>query len=107
MMLVANEVAREGQVKRIPADLYKPTVAECAWIQTRFGHWLPLALMGALEEKGYVHCSCWNSEPTKITRKFISCLNKGLGRIRASFRVKKNTEFIYCALPDRTSPMIH
>jgi hypothetical protein len=106
-MMLVTTVAKESQVKRIPTDLYKPTGAESAWIQTRFGHWLALALMGALEEKGYVHCSCWNSEPTKITRKSISCLNKGLGRIRASFRVKMNTEFIYCTLSDQINPMVH
>lgn len=108
MMLVANAFAREGQkFERVPADAHKPTEAERVSIETGFSHWLPLALMSALEEKGFVHRSCWNSEPTKITQKSIHCLNKGLKRIRVSFRVRMNSEFIYCTLSGQTSPMIH
>lgn len=109
MKLVANEVAREGQkFERVPTDVHKPTGAERVCIETHFSHWLALALMSALEENGFVHRSCWNGEPTKITQVFLGCLNKGLGRIRVSFKIRMNSQYIWCSRSsDLPEQMIH
>ncbi|MHB0978378.1 MAG: hypothetical protein ACYC1K_03215 [Minisyncoccota bacterium] len=109
MKQVANAVASEGQkTKRVPANVCKPTGAECACIEAHFGYLPARVVLGALERRGYVYLSSLKGVQPQISQKFIGCLNRGLERIRVSFRVQMNSELVYCVpVADYTPPMVH
>lgn len=97
------EVAR---VRLAPAEACKPTEAEFATIKENFG-WLALALMAALQLRGFVFRSCWTHEPANVTPAFLEDMNEDLKGYHLNLRVEMSRTHIWFTRPPGLGHTIH